>query len=61
MTRTGLDPYAIRLVAQLLGERECVDGPAWALEYLGMHHQANEAAQDKKENSICLVAVDDTP
>ena len=60
MTRTGFDPYAIRLVAQLLGERECIGGPAWALEYLGMRHHPNEAAQDKIGNSICLVAVDET-
>ena len=60
MTRTGFDAHAIRLVAQLLGERECVGSTAWALEYLGMRHHANEAAQDKIGNSICLVAVDDT-
>ena len=54
MTRTGLDAYAIRLLAQLLGKCEGFGDVARALEYLGMGHDTNEADQDETNFKAAL-------
>lgn len=59
MPRPGRDRDAVRLLAQLIGERERIRNRAWLGENLRVGDDPHESAQHELRNAVGFVAVDD--